>query len=83
MAVLSVKRDHEALVDEMEPTAEQYEAIMDPLLKPVVEALQQGGYEFAQEKIATLYAQLDDGELESMMTKAIFISDLLGRCDAK
>lgn len=83
MAVLSVKRDHEALVDEMEPTAEQYEAIMDPLLKPVVEALQQGGYEFAQEKIATLYAQLDDSELESMMTKAIFISDLLGRCDAK
>lgn len=49
------------------------------MLKPVVEALQTGGYEFAQERIATLYADLDDSAFEQLLTRAIFVSDLLGR----
>ncbi|WP_316245615.1 hypothetical protein [Aggregatibacter actinomycetemcomitans] len=39
-----------------------------------------GGY--AQERIATLYADLDDDALEQMLTRAIFVSDLIGRLHA-
>ncbi|AKO43731.1 hypothetical protein RZ60_02210 [[Haemophilus] ducreyi] len=63
----------------MEPTAEQYQAVIDPMLKPIVQALNEGGYEFAQERIATLYADLDDEEFEQLLTRAIFVSDLMGR----
>ncbi len=83
MAVLSVQRDPDDLIDELEPSAEAYQEIIDPMLKPVVEALEQGGYEFAQEKLATLYSQMDDSELEKILTRAIFVSDLLGRANAK
>lgn len=82
MAVLSAVRDPDDLLDELEPTPEQYQAIIDPMLKPVIEAIEQGGYEFAQERIATLYAHLDDTQLEEMLTRAIFVSDLLGRLNA-
>ena len=83
MAVLSVQPDPEDLLDNLEPTAEDYQAVIDPLLKPVVEALQKGGYEFAQEKLATLYAEMNDEELETLLTRAIFVSDLLGCANAK
>ena len=83
MAVLSVQRDPEELLENLEPTAEDYQAVIDPMLKPVVEALQKGGYEFAQEKLATLYAEMNDEELETLLTRAIFVSDLLGRANAK
>lgn len=53
------------------------------MLKPVVEALEKGGYEFAQERLATLYAEMDDSELEKLLTRAIFVSELLGRANAK
>lgn len=82
MAILSVNRDPDDLLDELEPTAEAYQEIIDPILKPVVEALEKGGYEFAQERIATLYADMDDNELEKMLTRAIFVSELLGRANA-
>nr|WP_269318004.1 DUF935 family protein [[Haemophilus] ducreyi] len=72
-------RDPDALLDDLEPTAEQYQAVIDPMLKPIVQALNEGGYEFAQERIATLYADLDDEEFEQLLTRAIFVSDLMGR----
>lgn len=83
MAVLSVQRDPDDLIEELEPSAEAYQAIIDPMLKPVVEALAEGGYEFAQDKLASLYADMDDSELEKILTRAIFVSDLLGRANAK
>ncbi|HEA3290622.1 TPA: DUF935 domain-containing protein, partial [Pasteurella multocida] len=79
IAVLSATRDPDDLLDELEPSAEQYQEVIDPMLKPVVEALQTGGYELAQERIATLYADLDDSAFEQLLTRAIFVSDLLGR----
>lgn len=82
-AVLSARPDPDDLVEQLEPTAEQYQEIIDPILKPVVEALEQGGYEYAQEKIAMLYADMDDSKLEETLTRAIFVSDLLGRLNAK
>ena len=83
MAGLSVQRDPDDLLDELEPSAEDYQAIIDPMLKPVVNALAEGSYEFAQEKLASLYADMDDSELEKILTRAIFVSDLLGRANAK
>lgn len=83
MAVLSVHRDPDELIEQLEPSAEEYQEIIDPMLKPIVEALEQGGYEFASEKLATLYTDMDDSELEKMLTRAIFVSDLLGRANAK
>ncbi|AWW56540.1 DUF935 domain-containing protein [Pasteurella multocida] len=82
-AVLSARPDPDDLVEQLEPTAEQYQEIIDPILKPVVKALEQGGYEYAQEKIAMLYADMDDSKLEETLTRAIFVSDLLGRLYAK
>ncbi len=79
LAILSVQPDPDELLDKLEPTAEEYQAIIDPMLKPIITALEQEGYEAAQEKIAVLYAELDDKGLEDMLTRAIFVSDMLGR----
>ncbi|KOE31965.1 DUF935 domain-containing protein [Aggregatibacter actinomycetemcomitans] len=80
--IKAIHRDPDDLIDELEPTAEEYESVIDPMLKPVVDALHTGGYEYAQERIATLYADLDDDALEQMLTRAIFVSDLIGRLHA-
>ena len=82
MAVLSVSRDPDDLIDELEPSDDDYQAMIDPMLKPVIEALQKGGYEFAQEKLATLYADMNDDQLEETLARAIFVSDMLGRLNA-
>ncbi|AKO36065.1 Mu-like prophage FluMu protein gp29 [[Haemophilus] ducreyi] len=79
LKISAIHRDPDALLDDLEPTAEQYQAVIDPMLKPIVQALNEGGYEFAQERIATLYADLDDEEFEQLLTRAIFVSDLMGR----
>ncbi len=82
MAVLSVSRDPDDLIDELEPSDDAYQAMIDPMLKPVIDALQKGGYEFAQEKLATLYAEMNDDQLEETLARAIFVSDMLGRLNA-
>ncbi|STO54927.1 Mu-like phage gp29 [Canicola haemoglobinophilus] len=41
-AVLSAHPDPDDLLDELEPTPEQYQEVIDPILKPVVEALPTG-----------------------------------------
>ncbi|SUT89834.1 Mu-like prophage protein gp29 [[Actinobacillus] rossii] len=82
MAVLSVSRDPDDLIDELEPSDTDYQAMIEPMLKPVIDALQKGGYEYAQEQLATLYADMDDKQLEETLARAIFISDMLGRLNA-
>ena len=82
MAVLSVSHDPDDLIDELEPSDDDYQAMIDPMLKPVIDALQKGGYEFAQEKLATLYAEMNDEQLEETLARAIFVSDMLGRLNA-
>lgn len=82
IAILSAHKDPDEVLDGLEPTAEEYQSVIDPMLKPVVEALQTGGYEFAQERIATLYADLDDKAFEDLLVRAIFVSDMWGRLNA-
>lgn len=79
MAVLSAARDPDQLIDELNPSAEDYQAAVDPMVRPLIDALKTGGYEYAQEQVAKLYANLDESAVETLLTRAIFISDLLGR----
>ncbi|WP_109083227.1 DUF935 domain-containing protein [Aggregatibacter kilianii] len=78
----TIHRDPDDLIDELEPTAEEYESVIDPMLKPIVEAIRTGGYEYAQARLAELYQDLDDDALEQMLTRALFVSDLIGRLNA-
>lgn len=78
----TIHRDPDDMIDELEPTAEEYESVIDPILKPIVEALRKGGYEYAQTRITELYQDLNDEALEQMLTRAIFVSDLIGRLNA-
>ncbi|QQF65277.1 hypothetical protein [Histophilus somni] len=48
---------------------------MNPILNPVTNALSQGDYDTAQQKLATLFADMDDNQ-PAMLTKTIFVSDL-------
>ncbi|QOF67437.1 DUF935 domain-containing protein [Actinobacillus sp. GY-402] len=82
LKIHAIHRDPDDLLDELEPTAEEYAAVIDPLLKPIVDALRTGGYDYAQARIAELYQDLDDDALEQMLTRAIFVADLIGRLNA-
>ncbi len=82
VTINTLHRDPDDLIDELEPTAEEYESVIDPMLKPIVEAIRTGGYEYAQTRLAELYQDLDDDALEQMLTRALFVSDLIGRLNA-
>lgn len=82
VTINALHRDPDDLIDELEPTAEEYESVIDPMLKPLVEAIRTGGYEYAQTRLAELYQDLDDEALEQMLTRALFVSDLIGRLNA-
>ena len=82
LTINALHRDPDDLIDELEPTAEEYESVIDPMLKPIVEAIRTGGYEYAQTRLAELYQDLDDEALEQMLTRALFVSDLIGRLNA-
>ena len=82
LTINALHRDPDDLIDELEPTAEEYESVIDPMLKPIVAAIRTGGYEYAQTRLAELYQDLDDEALEQMLTRALFVSDLIGRLNA-
>lgn len=82
MAVLSVQPDHEHLMETLEPTEEQYRATMEPMLNAAVELLNKEGYEKAQTRLATLYTDMDESQLEDVLARAMFVSELLGRSNA-
>ena len=82
LTINALHRDPDDLIDELEPTAEEYESVIDPMLKPIVAAIRTGGYEYAQTRLAELYQDLDDEVLEQMLTRALFVSDLIGRLNA-
>ncbi|UNM95677.1 DUF935 family protein [Ignatzschineria rhizosphaerae] len=61
---------------------EAFNKAIDPLIEPIAEAVRAGGLENAKEMIAELYADLDTTEMEEMLVKAIFVSELLGGANA-
>lgn len=59
--------------------AETLQAQMDQILAPVFEALNSaGGYEQAMAVLAGRYPSLDAGRLESLLARAMFVSELWG-----
>ncbi len=75
IALLSVQNDPDEVLDGLEPTPEKYQQLMNPILNPVINALSQGDYDTAQQKLATLFADMDDNQ-PAMLAKTIFVSDL-------
>lgn len=63
-------------------TPDVFNQSIDPILEPIVEAVRAGGLEHAKALIPELYADLDNSEMEAMLTQAIFISELLGGANA-
>ena len=62
-------------------SAEQLQAAIDPILKPVIEAIVAHGPDIAMQTAAELYTDMDDGALIELLTRALFVADLWGRID--
>lgn len=64
--------------------ADEIDGVMREMLKPVIAALRKGtDAEQAAASLADLYPQMDTEQLELMLTRAIFVADLLGRYAAQ
>lgn len=71
------KDDFEKL-DEIMP--KDVEKFINPILMPVVELFKnEQNADICMDKIAEIYPQMNTTELEKMLTKVIFLSDILGR----
>lgn len=70
-------------LDEMEAsvTGDQWAAIMEPILKPVINAIETDGPAAAMAKAAELFPRMDDAALIELLTGAIFAAEVYGRLD--
>jgi phage gp29-like protein len=62
-------------------TGEQWSAVMQPVLQPVIDAIQTDGPEAAMKKAAELFPQMDDSQLIKLLRGAIFAADVYGRLE--
>lgn len=63
-------------------TSNAFNNAIDPMLEPIVDAVRVGGLEYARDLIPELFGEMKASELESMLTRAIFVSELLGGANA-
>jgi phage gp29-like protein len=57
--------------------------IMEPMLKPIMDLIRQGNsYEAVEDALLDRYPDMDAGELEKMIERAIFASEMWGRLNA-
>lgn len=57
---------------------------IEQTLKPVIELIQNGGsYDTILAELSKLYPQMPDSNLENTLTKLIFLSETIGRADAR
>lgn len=79
---IGTKDDDEGqtILDELigEITPEQYQSMIDPIIEPVLDALKAGGVVAAQGVIKELYSDMDAYEMEKLITRACFISEVVG-----
>lgn len=59
-------------------TAAAFNNAIDPMLEPIIDAVRAGGLEHARDLIPELYGAMGASELEEMLTRAIFVAELLG-----
>ncbi|CNJ73667.1 transposase [Yersinia pseudotuberculosis] len=63
-------------------SGEQWQAAIDPLLTPIIEALKSGGYAAAKTKADELYVGMDDAQIADILHRAMFVAETWGRLNA-
>ncbi|WP_145538207.1 DUF935 domain-containing protein [Yersinia alsatica] len=63
-------------------SGEQWQAAIDPLLTPIIEALNSGGYAAAKTKADELYVGMDDAQIADILHRAMFVAETWGRLNA-
>ena len=76
----SAQQELDEAVDQI--PAEQVQALMLPILQPVMDRIKQEGPEAAMEQLAELYPQMDDQQLTDQLARLLFVADLWGRLHA-
>ena len=62
---------------------QQMQALMLPILEPLIEAINKEGPEAAMERLAELFPQMDDRELTEQLANVLFVADTWGRLNAQ
>lgn len=70
----------QTMADTVSPQA--WQSTVDPLLLPLIEAIDTGGFAAAQQLADELYTEMDDTQLTDMLHRAMFVAELWGRLNA-
>ena len=70
----------QTMTDTVSPQA--WQSTVDPLLLPLIEAIEAGGFAAAQQLADELYTEMDDTQLTDMLHRAMFVAELWGRLNA-
>ena len=62
--------------------AEQMQALMMPMLEPLIKAIKEDGPEAAMEQLAEIYPQMDDTELTEQLSRILFVARTWGQLNA-
>lgn len=60
-------------------TGEEWQAVMQPILQPVIDAINAEGPTAALDKAAELFPVMDDSQLINLLTRAMFAAEVYGR----
>ncbi|KEQ19178.1 DUF935 domain-containing protein [Endozoicomonas numazuensis] len=63
--------------------AESLQALMMPMLEPLIKAIETEGPEAAMEQLAELYPTMDDTELTEQLSRVLFVAQTWGRLNAQ
>ena len=62
--------------------ADQMQALMLPMLEPLIKTIEAEGPEAAMEKLAELFPEMDDSELTEQLSRVLFVANTWGRLNA-
>lgn len=63
-------------------SSEQMQALMLPILEPLINAIKRDGPEAAMEQLAEIYPQMDDTELTEQLSRVLFVARTWGQLNA-
>lgn len=70
----------QTMADTVSPQA--WQSTVDPLLLPLIQAIETEGFAAAQQLADELYTEMDDTQLTDMLHRAMFVAELWGRLNA-
>ena len=74
------EEDLDAAIATIEP--QQMQALMMPILEPLIKAIKEQGPEAAMEQLAENYPQMDDTELTEQLSRVLFVARTWGQLNA-